>query len=151
MCDICVSVHHEHCIRLFDLNLNQLKQFGSFGAGNNQFNYPAGLCCHGDYVYICDRGNKRIQILTLDFEYSSTIQLDDYPRRVQTSETTIGVSGSNGITFFYDLKTRALNLDIITTEHGISIILIQYFMVRMDMKRNFIFLIPMEILLKRWR
>ena len=106
--DICVSVHHEHCIRLFDLNLNQLKQFGSEGAENNQLNNPSGLCCHGDYVYICDRGNKRIQILNLDLEYSNTIQIDDYPRRVQTSETSIGVSCYTGLTFFFDLKTRAL-------------------------------------------
>ena len=46
--------------------------------------------------------------MVLDFEYSSTIQLDDhYPVRVQTSETTIGVS-CGGATFFYDLKTRVL-------------------------------------------
>ena len=61
--EIYVSVHQKHCIILFDLNLNKLKQFGSWGAGNNQFNYPRDLCCHGDYVYICDRSNKRIQIL----------------------------------------------------------------------------------------
>ena len=106
--EICVTVLHGHCIRLFDLNLNPLKHFGSEGAENNQLDLPSGLCCHGDYVYICDHGNKRIQILTLDFEYSSTIQLDDYPRRVQTSETTIGVSCNHGATFFFDLKTRVL-------------------------------------------
>ena len=57
-----VSVEIKHCIILFDLNLNQLKQFGSNGVGNNQLKYPRGLCCHGDYVYICDWDNKRIQI-----------------------------------------------------------------------------------------
>ena len=71
-------------------------------------NYPNGLCCHGDYLYICDSDNKRIQILTLDLEYSNTIQLDGLPIRVQTSETTIGVSFYGGATFFFDLKTRAL-------------------------------------------
>ena len=106
--EIYVSVGGKHCIILFDLNLNKLKQFGSFGAGNNQFNYPRGLCCHGDNLYVCDKWNKRIQILNLDLEYSSTIQLDDYPRRVQTSETTIGVSCDGGATLFFDLKTREL-------------------------------------------
>ena len=107
--EIYVSVFHSNCIILFDLNLNKLKQFGSNGTGNNQFNCPAGLCCHGDYVYICDRHNDRIQILTLDLEYSNTIQLDGlYPLRVQTSETKIGVSGGGGETFFFDIKTRAL-------------------------------------------
>ena len=71
--------------------------------------YPRGLCCHGDYVYICDRGNMRIQILTSDFEYSNSIQRDDLcPLRVLTSETTIGVSSNGGATLFFDLETRAL-------------------------------------------
>ena len=74
-----------HSMWPFDLNLNQLKQFGSQGSGNNQLNYPFGFCCHGDYVYICDYNNKRIQILTLDFDYVNTIQLDGLcPIRVQT-------------------------------------------------------------------
>ena len=85
--EIYVSVSVKHCIISFDLNLNQLKQFGSRGAGNYQLNNPHGLCCHGDYVYICDYNNKRIQILTLDFEYSNTIQLDDLsPYYVQKSK-----------------------------------------------------------------
>ena len=107
--EIYVSVWHNHCIISFDLNLNKLNQFGSIGAGNNQFNYPNGLCCHGEFVYICDWGNKRIQILTLDFEHSNTIHLDgNRPLIVQTSETTIGVPCGGGAIFFFDLKTRAL-------------------------------------------
>ena len=104
-----VSVSDKNCIIPFDCNLNQLKQFGSLGAGNDKLNNPRGLCCHGDIFYICDWGNKRIQILTHDFCYVNTIQLDGlYPLRVRTSETTIGVSVSGGATFFFDLKTRAL-------------------------------------------
>ena len=110
--EIYVSVYGKHCIISFDLNLNKLKEFGSKGAGNNQLKYPYGLCCHGDYVYICDWGNQRIQILTLDLEYSNTIQIDGLrPFRVQTSETTIGVSCGELSTLFYDTKTRALKFE----------------------------------------
>jgi len=106
--EIYVSVSPNYCIILFDINLNQLKQFGSRGTGNNQFNYPCGLCCHGDYLFVCDYGNKRIQILTLDFEYVSTIQLDgNRPYRVEISNTTIGVSCDQA-TLFYDLVSKAL-------------------------------------------
>ena len=107
--EIYVSVQDKRCIIWFDLNLNKLNQFGSEGAGNNQFNYPWGLCCHGDYLFICDSENMRIQILTLDFDYVNTIQ-QPYgvrPYYVQTSETTIGVC-CGGATFFFDLKTRVL-------------------------------------------
>ena len=68
-----IYVSSGHCIILFNSNLNQLKQFGSQGTGNNRLNNPHGLCCHGDYLYICDYGNMRIQILTLDFDYVKTI------------------------------------------------------------------------------
>ena len=106
--EIYVSDYSKHCIILFDLNLNELKKFGTKGVGNNQLKGPCGLCCHGDYLYICDSYNERIQILTLDFEYVSTIQTDNHsPCRVQTSETTIGVS-CHEATLFYDLNTRAL-------------------------------------------
>ena len=103
-----VSVNTKHCIISFDLNLNKLKQFGSEGAGKNQLYYPLGLCCHGYYLYIYDNQNKRIQILTLDFDYVNTIQLNGHsPYFVQTSKTAIGVSCETA-TFFYGLKTRAL-------------------------------------------
>ena len=103
-----MSDYHSDRINLFDLNLNQLKQFGSQGAGNNQLQYPRGLCSHGDYLYICDYDNNRIQILNLDFEYVNTIHLDGHrPYRVQISNTTIGVTCREG-TFFYDLITKEL-------------------------------------------
>ena len=126
--------------------MNQLKQFGSYGIGNNQSNVPLGLCCHGDYLYICDHSNRRIQILTLDFECVSTIKLDDpNPFRVQISETTIGVA-SNEATFCFDLKSRTLKYNHNYMEHLILIILIQHFMVQIINKRNVISLIQMEIL-----
>ena len=61
--EIYVSVQSINCtcrhfIILFDLNLNELKRFGSFGTRYNQLNYPLCLCCHGDYLYICIYNNK---------------------------------------------------------------------------------------------
>ena len=104
--EIYVSDHSKHCIILFDLNLNQLKHFGSEGVGSNQLNYPLGLSCHGDYLYICDRDNKRIQIFSLDFEYVNTIQLNGLkPYRTELSNTTIVVS-CNGV--FYDFVSKDL-------------------------------------------
>ena len=107
--EIYVSVYQRHCIILFDLNLNQLENFGSRGDGNNQFYFPEGLCCHENYLYICDNYNQRFQILTLDFDYVSTIITDYHhnPIRIQISETTISLSSNEAI-FFYDLKSRTL-------------------------------------------
>ena len=68
---------------------------------------PHGLCCRGDFLYIGDRGNNRIQILTLDFDLVNTIQLDGYPYRVEISNTTIGVACDKA-TLFYDLVSNEL-------------------------------------------
>ena len=106
--EIYVSIFEKNCILLFDLNLNQLQQFGTRGLGNNQLDHPQGLCCHDDYLYICDYGNKRVQILTLDMIYESTIDLEDCPDIIQISEKTIGVCCYKE-TFFFDLKTRTMN------------------------------------------
>ena len=109
--EIYVSDHSKHCIILFDLNLNQLKQFGSQGAGNTQFDNQNDLCFHDDYLYVCDTYKKRIQVLTLDFDYISTIRIDfDSPYKIQISKTTIGVSCNNRILFF-DLKSRTLKFE----------------------------------------
>ena len=106
--EIYVSDQSKHCVCLFDLNLNRLKQFGSKGDGNNRLDFPLGLCCHGDYLYVCDYSNSRIQILTLDFDYVSTIKLYGIlPHRVQISNTTIGVACDKA-TFFYDLDSKEL-------------------------------------------
>ena len=69
--------------------------------------WPCGLCYQGDYFFVCDYYNKRIQILTLDFEYVKTIPLDDSPFRVEISNTTIGVSCDQS-TLFYDIASKAL-------------------------------------------
>ena len=107
--EIYASVYIKNCIILYDLNLNELKQFGTHGSGQNQLYYPFGLCCHNDYLYICDYSNKRIQIFSLDFEYVNTIQTErnNFPRRIEISQTTICVSCIEE-TLFYDLKTLAV-------------------------------------------
>jgi hypothetical protein len=50
---------------------------------------------------------KRIQVLTLDFEFISTINSNGKPRRIQISSTRIAVS-CNQATYFYDLHTETL-------------------------------------------
>ena len=118
---IYVSSHSKHCIILFDLDLNQLNQFGSYGTENNQLNYPLGLCCKDEKLYICDYNNKRVQILTLDFEYINTLNLNGNPRRIQISNTAIGISCNQG-TYFYDLKTETLKNQFDSCTYNINYI-----------------------------
>ena len=90
-----------------DNELNLIKTFGSAGDGMDQLIGPRTICCQNDYLFVSDRFNKRIQILTLDLEFHDTIQLDFLPLSIAVSSTTIGIDGSIGI-FFYDLQTKIL-------------------------------------------
>ncbi|NLE21231.1 MAG: hypothetical protein GX624_00390 [Actinobacteria bacterium] len=40
--------------------------YGSSGTGVGQFDWPRGVACDGDYVYVCDQGNNRVHKLLLD-------------------------------------------------------------------------------------
>lgn len=42
-------------------DLEYIAQFGSAGVGDNQFDYPWGICTDGVYVYVTDSGNNRIK------------------------------------------------------------------------------------------
>ncbi len=100
--EIYVSDGYQNVITLLDLNLKEVKVF-RIKASN-------GLCCNGDFLYTCDHYNKRIEILTLDSDFVSNIQLNDWPYTIQTSETTIGVSCIAAI-LFYDMRTRNLKYE----------------------------------------
>jgi hypothetical protein len=105
--ELYISDSKHNCIYMMDFKLNSIKTFGTVGEGNDQFNRPFGLYCKEDLLYVCDHSNKRIQILSLDLEYVDTIKLYYWPSSIKISDSTIGISGSNG-TYFYDLKTKEL-------------------------------------------
>ena len=60
-----------HCIKVYQLDGNFVCQMGIYGRGELQFNFPWGLATNdttGD-IYICDRANDRIQVVTEKFQY----------------------------------------------------------------------------------
>lgn len=105
--ELFITDHLKNCIYVMDYNINIVKTFGSLGSGTNQLNNPFNIHFHRNYLYICDGGNNRIQILNTDFEFIDTIPLDYRPYSIKVSDTKIGVCGSNGV-YFYDITTLAL-------------------------------------------
>ncbi len=57
-----------------DSNLNLIKSFDKI-----EKNYFIVPWCKEDHLYVCDDLNKRIQILSINFEYIDTIQLNYWP------------------------------------------------------------------------
>ena len=45
---------------------------GESGKEVNQFDDPNGICLHKGCVYVCDSGNKRIQVLSEDLDWKKT-------------------------------------------------------------------------------
>jgi len=55
-------------------DLSYVNKFGSFGAGNDQFNQPRGICTDGTHLYICDTVNHRIKKHKVsDFSFVSEV------------------------------------------------------------------------------
>ena len=68
---IVVSEVGTHRISVFDYIGNFITSFGSYGAGNTNFNSPRGVGVLGNKIFVADSGNNRIQIL--DFNFTTQI------------------------------------------------------------------------------
>ena len=51
----------KHRIIVTDFELNFIKYFGSYGNGDNQFNYPSSICFYNEFLYVCETIKKRIK------------------------------------------------------------------------------------------
>ena len=120
--NIYITDYDKHCIYLMDNELNTIKTFGSKGDRMCQLFLPRTIFCENDYLFVSDRLNKRIQILTLDLKYHDTIQLDFYPKSIAVSNTRIGINGSNDKIHFYDLQTKTLKKEYRNINGRISLI-----------------------------
>ncbi len=64
----------DHCIKVFNGEGVFLYDIGSEGTGDGQLRYPAGLAIDKcENLIVCDRGNRRLQVFTLDGQYVNTI------------------------------------------------------------------------------
>ena len=94
------SWNNRSSILNYKLDGKFLSRIGSDGTADLQFAFPYGLTINqtnGD-IYVCDNGNKRIQILSKDFKFISKFGEDSlsHPRDIELSKDFIYVlDGSN--------------------------------------------------------
>ena len=65
-----------HCLVHYQLDGEYISQIGKQGSGEVEFYFPLGLSINetnGD-IYICEKGNKRIQILDRNFSFKSQFE-----------------------------------------------------------------------------
>jgi len=69
-----IYVSSQHRVSIFSADdFSYLGYFGSYGTGDGQFNSPMSICSDGQYLFIADLHNHRIQKFTLDGEFVSKI------------------------------------------------------------------------------
>ena len=95
-----------------DLNFNFIKQFGSTGSSNQQFDKPCGLTFYENSVYVCDSINKRIQKLSEDLVYQESYPLNFKPWNIKIIKNVacISADGEPNISLYqlnpFSFKTR---------------------------------------------
>ena len=126
---ICVSQNRvfvtqsiSHCINMYELEGKLIKSVGSEGNGEAQFNHPFGLDVSDrtNNIYVCDRDNNRIQILTEELKYHSMLGIDllKYPLDVKvTRDRVLVLAESDPCMFVFD-SDHVLTNRLITRGDG---------------------------------
>ena len=95
------------CILNYQLDGKFISRIGRNGTADLEFRVPLGLTINqinGD-IYVCDRDNKRIQIISKDFKFISKFGEDSlsYPRDIKLSKDYIYVlDASNPCVYLFD-------------------------------------------------
>ena len=93
ICEGRVLVTQHHCVLSYRLDGKFVSKFGSYGSGELQFSSPYNLTAdqsNGD-IYVCDFGNKRIQIISQTHQFKRQFGQDiiQYPRDIKLHEDDI--------------------------------------------------------------
>ena len=130
------------CFSVFDMNGTLLKQIGTPGSGNGQFNNPRGIAINesNDDIYVCDYSNKRIQIFSKDYSYKSQFgnPIINSPSDIQLTKDNIYIlSHQNPFLFIFNYDYQYMKNTISTS---ISKYIKQPLAFKIDGAGNFIIL-----------
>jgi sugar lactone lactonase YvrE len=81
-----ISDTQNNCIKIFNMG-GLVRKFGLSGSRNEQFKDPKGLVIDKEgRLYVCDSGNKRIQVFTADGNFERTIEIPTRPRYIDIDD-----------------------------------------------------------------
>ena len=115
-----------NCILAYQLDGKFISRIGSSGSGELQFNYPWGLSTdeYNNDIYICDRYNHRIQIISENFQYKSQFGKDilHYLRDVKLYKDNIFILDESNPCIHIFNKDLVLQKSVITRGEGQQVI-----------------------------
>ena len=117
-----VFVSHSHSILVYQLDGKFVSSIGSEGSGELQFNCPWGLSTdeYNNDIYICDRRNHRIQIISENLQFKSQFGKDTlhYPRDIKHFKDNIFIlDQSNPCLHIYN-RDLVLQQSVVTRGRG---------------------------------
>ena len=117
-----VFVSHSHCILVYQLDGKFVSSIGSKGSGELQFNCPWGLSTdeYNNDIYICDRNNHRIQIISENLQFKSQFGKDTlhYPLDIKHYKDNIFIlDQSNPCLHIYN-RDLVLQQSVVTRGEG---------------------------------
>ena len=99
-----------------------MKSVGSYGNGESQFNHPHGIDVsdRNHNIYVCDRYNNRVQILTEELEYHSMLGIGLFtnPRDIKVTRDRVLVLDESDPCMFLFNSEHLLIDGIITRGSG---------------------------------
>ena len=128
--NIYVDDQNNHCVKVFNNTAEYLFMFGD-SRGEGKMYYPRGLviCCNttnesNNDIYICDRSNNRIQIISQNFQYKSQFGKDllHNPRDIKLYKDNIFIIDESNPCLHIFNKHLELQKSVITRRRGQQVI-----------------------------
>jgi hypothetical protein len=73
-----------------------VKDYGTYGSGDGQFNTVHGIAAGYGHVYVADRGNRRLQVFDYDLNFQKYIGNLGAPWTVQVTENYLYTGDGDG-------------------------------------------------------
>ena len=117
-----VFVSHNDCILVYQLDGKFVSSIGSRGSGELQINFPWGLSTdeYNNDIYVCDRNNHRIQIISENLQFKSQFGKDTlhYPCDIKLYKDNIFIlDESNPCLHIYN-RDAVLQQSVVTRGRG---------------------------------
>ena len=106
---IFISQSDHHKVTVTNLDMKMIKEIGSKGDSNYQFNYPLGVFYSDGSIYVCDGENKRIQKFNDNLTFQASFKVDFKPLSLRIINNYACIrSNSEDFVFFYSLQPLRL-------------------------------------------
>ena len=132
-CNTVLISQSNHHILVYQLDGKFVSRIGNSGSGDLQFNNPFGLTTDesDNDIYICDRNNNRIQIISQNFQYKSQFGKDllHKPRDIKLYKDNIFIIDTSNPCLHIFNKHLELQKSVITRGRGQQVIYPCFFLI----------------------